>query len=94
MEVVLDVSWLADPDCRTVEALARLQLAARRRGRRIVLQGPCTELRELLELCGLAEVLPCADAATGSRVEPVGQAEEREPARRVEEERDPGDPIA
>ena len=88
------MSWLTDPDCRTVEALARLQLAARRGGRQLVLHGPCPELRELVELCGLSEVLPCADAAAGSGVEAVGQAEEREPARRVEEERDPGDPIA
>jgi hypothetical protein len=88
------VSWLADPDCRTVEALARLQLAARRGGRRIVLHGSCRELRELVELCGLSEVLPCAEAATTSGVEPIRQAEQREPARRVEEERDPGDAIA
>jgi ABC-type transporter Mla MlaB component len=93
VEVVLDVSWLADPDCRTVEALARLQLAARRGGRRIVLHGPCRELRELVALCGLSEVLPCAEASA-SGVEPIRQAEEREPARGVEEERDAGDPIA
>jgi hypothetical protein len=91
---VLDVSWLTDPDCRTVEALARLQLAARRGGRRIVLHGPCPELRQLVALCGLSEALPCADAPAGSGVEPVREAEEGKPARRVQEERDPGDPIA
>lgn len=94
VEVVLDVSWLADPDCRAVEALARLQLAARRGGRQIVLHGSRPELRELVEMCGLSEILPCADAAPGSGVEPVRQPEEGKPARRVQEERDPGNPIA
>jgi hypothetical protein len=92
VEVALDVSWIAEPDCRTVEALARLQLAARRGGRTLVLHGPCLELIELVELCGLSLVLPCASTETGSRVQVVGQAEEREPPRGVEEERDPGNP--
>lgn len=93
VEVVLDVSWIAEPDCRTVEALARLQLVARRGGRTLILHGSCLELRELVELCGLSLVLPCAGTETGSRVQVVGQAEEREPSRGVEEERDPGNPV-
>lgn len=93
MEVALDVSWLADPDCRTIDALARLQLAARHGGHRLVLVAPGAELRELVELCGLAEVLPCVDTDPRSGLQPVGQAEQREPARRVEEERDPADPV-
>jgi hypothetical protein len=60
----------------------------------LVLHGTCRELRELVELCGLSEALPCADDAAGSGVQTVRQAEEREPAGRVEEERDPGDPTA
>jgi hypothetical protein len=95
VEVVLDVSWLADPDCRTVEALARLQLAARRGGRQLVLHAPSAQLRQLVELCGLAEILPCSDGERPSGgLEPIRQPEEREPARGVEEERDPGDAIA
>jgi hypothetical protein len=89
VEVVLDVSWITEPDCRTVDALARLQLNARRGGWHLVLHGPCLELRDVIEACGLASVLPCADEAAGSTVEPVRQAEQREPARGVEEERDP-----
>ncbi len=46
-----------DPDAVTVDALARLQLAARRHGCRIRLQGASTELRELVDLIGLRDVL-------------------------------------
>jgi hypothetical protein len=45
------------PDLGVVDALARLQLAARRRGGSIRLRDPCPELRGLLELVGLAEAL-------------------------------------
>jgi ABC-type transporter Mla MlaB component len=44
-------------DAVAVDALARLALAARRRGCRIRLAGCSRELRELIELVGLAEVL-------------------------------------
>lgn len=44
------------PDLGLVDALARLQLMARRRGCSIQLR-PCDELRELLLLVGLSEVL-------------------------------------
>jgi ABC-type transporter Mla MlaB component len=47
-----------DPDAVTVDALARLGLAARRHGCRIRLRGASQELRELVELMGLADVLP------------------------------------
>jgi hypothetical protein len=81
-----------------VDALARLQLVARRHRRRLVLIGPCGRLQELVEQCGLSAVLPCAETPLdrpppGSALEPIGQPEEREPAGRVEEERDPGDPV-
>jgi ABC-type transporter Mla MlaB component len=79
------------PDAVTVEALARLQLTARRLGRRIRFEDAPPELQRLLGLMGLDEVLPCG-AASG--VEPSGQAEEREQARGVQEEGDPGDPAA
>ena len=60
-EVTCDVAAVTDPDGVTIEALARLQLTARRRGRRIRLYGACGELRGLLMLTGLAEVLPLHD---------------------------------
>jgi ABC-type transporter Mla MlaB component len=47
-----------DPDAVTVEALARLQLAARRYGCRVRLRGVSDGLRELLEFMGLDHVLP------------------------------------
>jgi ABC-type transporter Mla MlaB component len=45
-------------DAATVDALARLQLAARRQGARIGLYGATAELRELIGFMGLQEVLP------------------------------------
>jgi ABC-type transporter Mla MlaB component len=53
---VCDVSEV-DPDAVVVDALARLQLAARRHGRRVVLRNASAALRELVELMGLDEVL-------------------------------------
>lgn len=58
--VVCDVGALAGPAAVTVEAvdaLARLALTARRLGRRLVLQGAGDDLRALLVLTGLAEVV-------------------------------------
>ena len=51
---VIDV----DSDAVTVDALARLQLAARRHGCQIRLRGTSEGLRELLDFMGLSEVLP------------------------------------
>jgi hypothetical protein len=85
-----DVGALA-PNAVTVEALARVQLIARRLGRRVRFKGAAPELRRLLCLMGLDEALPCGGA---SGLDPSGQAEEREQARGVEEERDPGDATA
>jgi ABC-type transporter Mla MlaB component len=87
--VVCDVEALADPDAATVDALARLQLTARRLGRQVRLRHACGELQELLALMGLSDTVPiCAELALGSR----GKVEEREPAHGVEEEADPADP--
>ena len=47
-----------DPDAVTIDALARLQLAARRRGCQIRLRHASAALLELLEFLGLADVLP------------------------------------
>lgn len=88
--VTCDVAALDRPDASTVEALARLQLAARRAGCRVLLRHACSELRDLLELMGLSEVVPCS----GSDLEPRRQVEQWEPPSGIEEERDPVDPVA
>jgi ABC-type transporter Mla MlaB component len=45
-------------DAVTVDALARLQLAARRHGCQVRLRRASTELRELVSFMGLRDVLP------------------------------------
>lgn len=45
-------------DAVTVDALARLQLAAGRHGCRVRLRGASDELRDLVAFMGLADVLP------------------------------------
>jgi ABC-type transporter Mla MlaB component len=47
-----------EPDAVTVDALARLQLAARRRGCQVRLRNASPELRELVAFMGLEDVLP------------------------------------
>lgn len=86
-----DVGAIVDPDAVTVDALARLQVTALRVGRRIRFRRACGELQELLVLMGLGEVLPCGP---GSGLEPIREPEQGEQARGVQEEADPGDPIA
>ncbi|HET6715069.1 MAG TPA: hypothetical protein VFI59_15355 [Actinomycetota bacterium] len=90
-QVVCDVGALVHPDGVAIETLARMQLTASRLGRRIVLLEASAELMALLSLTGLRGAIP---SAVGSSVEPVGQSEEREEVRRVEEEADAGDAIA
>jgi ABC-type transporter Mla MlaB component len=72
----------ACPDMVLVDLLARVQLAARRGGQRLLIRGAPGALRELIELCGLSCVLA---------VEPRGQAELGEQLG-VEEVVEPGDP--
>jgi hypothetical protein len=55
--VELDVSWLRCPDLRSVDALARLQLAAGRSGCSLRLRGLRPAVTEVLELTGLWEVV-------------------------------------
>jgi ABC-type transporter Mla MlaB component len=83
--VVCDVQR-CPADCVTVEALCRLQLAARRQGCTVALRHASSELLDLVAFMGLEEVLP------GSGVESGGQAEEREKRFGVEEERELPDP--
>jgi hypothetical protein len=80
--IVCDVGTLA-PDVAAVDALARLQLMARRQGLEIRLRDASGELLALIGFVGLRDVLP---------VEVGGQAEEREQRLGVEEERELGDP--
>jgi hypothetical protein len=82
--ITLDVSALA-PDVVTVDALARLELAARRGGLQFRLQHASDQLRDLIAFAGLENVL---------RVEPRGQAEQGEQRVGVEEERELDDPSA
>ena len=72
----------------TVDALARLQLAARRVGLDVRLVGAEPELLELLRLVGLEGALGCASALEVRR-----QAEPREQPG-VEEVMEVGDPPA
>jgi hypothetical protein len=78
----LDVSVLA-ADVLTVDALARLQLSARRCGRRLRLRDASGELQDLIAFVGLSEVLG---------VELQWQPEQREQRVGVEEERELDDP--
>ncbi|MGI8557102.1 MAG: STAS domain-containing protein [Solirubrobacteraceae bacterium] len=75
--IVCDAGALADPDVGTIGALARLQLALRRLGIGLRLEGVPGELAALLAFAGLSEALG---------VEPCGQPEQREQRRGIEEE--------
>ena len=55
--VVCDVGRIVAPDAVTVEALARLQLTARRFGRHLTICGASQELVDLMTFIGLAGVL-------------------------------------
>jgi ABC-type transporter Mla MlaB component len=56
-----------EPDAMTVDALARLQLAARHYRCRVILRNASAELLDLVAFMGLADVLPPTprDAAAG-----------------------------
>jgi ABC-type transporter Mla MlaB component len=86
--IVCDVGGLA-ADAATIDALARAQLTARRLGGRIRLCNACVELRELVTLAGLSDVLPLGAPLL---LEPRREAEEGEQARGVQEETDADDP--
>jgi hypothetical protein len=79
--IACDVSRIADPDGPALDALVRLQLAARRMGTTIELHNACRALVDLIAISGLADVLVIAE----SGVEMHGQVEEGE-QRRVDEE--------
>ena len=83
--IVCDVSRILEPDLATVDALARMQIHARRVGCRIVVGRAPGRLVELIELMGLRETLG---------LEPLGEAEQREQALGVEEEGDSAEAVA
>ena len=87
--LVCDVGAVRDPDAVAIDALARLQLTARRLDREVLLRRASGELLDLLEFMGLSEALPLWDS---SGLETGRQAEQREEGGGIEEERDPADP--
>ena len=91
-EVQLDVSNVRTPDVAYIDALARMQLVARRQGSSVRLIGPCPRLLELLILVGLEDLFP--DVGDTSGVELHREPEHREQPVDVEVGVDPGDPIA
>lgn len=88
--VVCDVSAVTSTDLVTLDALARMQLAARRAGGRIRLRDPSPALAMLLGLTGLDGILTTADT---SGVQMLRDPEQREPPlAEVEEAVETGDP--
>lgn len=81
--LVLDCGGLLKPDCATIDGIARLQLAVRRRGLELQLRNANEALLELIDLAGLVGVLS---------VEPGRQSEKREQLCCVEEEGQLDDP--
>jgi hypothetical protein len=80
---VVVASWSLPADqtgLAAVDRLCRLQLLARRQGWTVVLHDPSVDLRAVLELAGLAEVVGVVESPAGS-VEPVGQIEVGEEGR-------------
>src|SRR5215210_804980 len=65
--VICDVSGLIPNDAATVDLIARLALTARRARCRTLIAGASGELLGLLDLCGLAGVLPTTDGQASSR---------------------------
>jgi ABC-type transporter Mla MlaB component len=86
--VTCDVAELVAPDATSVDALARLQLAARRSGGSIRLRHAQRRLRDLLALLGLDGVLPLRPDLA---VDPDRQPEHREEVG-LDEEVDRRDP--
>ena len=76
--LVLDVGGFPDPTVAVVEALARAKLAARGHGAEVRLCGASEELVRLLDLTGLAGLLPrCAPAGLQARRQPEALEQRR-----------------
>jgi ABC-type transporter Mla MlaB component len=80
-------------DIAVVDALARLQLAARRLGYAVELRSVSSELLELLDLLGLRELVTGAAGDVCLRLEMRGESESREQVG-VEEVVVADDPVA
>jgi ABC-type transporter Mla MlaB component len=91
-EVQVDVSSVRRPDVVHIDALARIQLVARRQDSRVRLIGPCPRLLELLVLVGLEDMF--RDEGDTSGLELQREPEHREQPLDVEVGVDPGDQIA
>jgi ABC-type transporter Mla MlaB component len=63
MDAEIDVADVR-ADIGIVDVLARLQLVARRDGRRLVLRNAPSELLDLLDFMGLADALPAANRSS------------------------------
>jgi ABC-type transporter Mla MlaB component len=57
--VICDVAAVIGPDAVAVDALARFQLTARRLGCRVLVRHAGDDLRNLVALMGLSDILPC-----------------------------------
>jgi anti-anti-sigma regulatory factor len=87
--VILNCARIKNPSVAAIDYLARLKLGLRRGDCEMCLANCSEELKQLIELAGLAGVLA---APLGVQVE--GQSEEREKLRRIEEEGELADPPA
>ena len=85
--VTVDCAQVGRPDLAAIDRLARIRLAAQRRGRPLRLVNPTPPLLELISLCGLG-----CELAGDLRVEMWGQAEQRKEPGGVEEKRELADP--
>ena len=83
--VILNCARIKNPSVAAIDYLARLRLGLLRGDCEMCLANCSDELKQLIELAGLEEVL-------GVQVE--GQSEQREQLRRVEEEGELADPPA
>lgn len=88
--VTCDVEGLEGPSGVIIDALARLQLTARRSGGSIRLRHPQPTLEELLAVAGFAELLPVCGGLVPKHERQVEEAEQR----RIEEGMDADDPFA
>jgi ABC-type transporter Mla MlaB component len=81
--VVCDLEAIGEPDMTVVEALMRLQLTARRRGRRILLDDPPQALLDLLSVTGLLGLLNRPVAAEEAEPPATAEAEPPVPPPRI-----------
>ncbi|CAN5651524.1 hypothetical protein BH23CHL6_BH23CHL6_01420 [soil metagenome] len=86
----LEARGLVRADLGTVEVLAVAALTARRFGAQPIIRNCSLDLRRVVALVGLDEVLPCS---ANSAVEAGRQTEQREHARGVEEKDDARDAV-